>query len=149
MDGVPFGSLPNNRLHQLSGENYSFIVTLQYVAKSPGGTKRGFGLDCAILACQMYIGNIVSASISSPIIGLFNTVRAMLLTTGFCHLIAFLFAYFFVFYPDENGAWCTQRSVQVWSRLSILLCNGFALCREAESHGCCERKCAELLDPWR
>nr|CAB3266289.1 solute carrier family 45 member 4-like [Phallusia mammillata] len=79
----------------------------QYVKTSPGNTKRGFGLDCAILACQMYMGNIFSSLISSPVIGLFGTVKAMLLTTAICHLAAFVVAYFLVFYPDEGGTWCT------------------------------------------
>ncbi|CAK8692399.1 unnamed protein product [Clavelina lepadiformis] len=77
-----------------------------YVLTSPGNTSRGFGLDCAILACQMYAGNIASAAISSPIIDRFETCKAMLLTTGACFLLAFLFAFFLVTYPDKNRTCC-------------------------------------------
>ena len=50
----------------------------------------------------MYAGNVISASVSSPVIYLAGTCKAMLLLTGGCNLLAFFFAYFFVSYPGEG-----------------------------------------------
>nr|XP_026694725.1 solute carrier family 45 member 4 isoform X1 [Ciona intestinalis] len=83
----------------------------QYTMLSPGKSKRGFGLDCAILACQMYVGNVGASAISSPIIHLFGTVKAMLLIMSICHILAFIVAYFFVLYPGEVTLCCKKEDV--------------------------------------
>jgi len=79
--------------------------------RSPGNTKRGFGLDCGILACQMYAGNVISASISSPVIFLAGSCKAMLLLTGACNFFAFFFAYLFVTYPGEGKSRCQTKDM--------------------------------------
>ncbi|XP_039264957.2 solute carrier family 45 member 4-like [Styela clava] len=80
-----------------------------YVMKSPGATKRGYGTDCAILACQMYAGNLIYAAISGPIITSYGGVKIMLLVASICHAVAFFICVAMVTYPGErNFSFCKK-----------------------------------------
>lgn len=35
--------------------NCNFVCLLQYIQHSPGNSRRGFGIDCAILSCQVSV----------------------------------------------------------------------------------------------
>ena len=37
---------------------YIFLCLLQYIQHSPGNSRRGFGIDCAILSCQVCLHEI-------------------------------------------------------------------------------------------
>lgn len=75
----------------------------EFVMKSPGATRRGYGTDCAILACQMYAGNLMYAAVSGPVIYLYGGVRIMLAVASICHMLAFVICTWFVTYPGERS----------------------------------------------
>ncbi|XP_045437213.1 solute carrier family 45 member 4 isoform X2 [Pipistrellus kuhlii] len=58
----------------------------EYVHHSPGSSKRGFGIDCAILSCQVYISQILVASALGGLVEAVGTsltrVPALLLGRG-------------------------------------------------------------------
>lgn len=74
-----------------------------FVMKSPGATKRGYGTDCAILACQMYAGNLMYAAVSGPVIYSYGGVKIMLAVASICHMVAFVICTWFVTYPGERS----------------------------------------------
>uniref|UniRef100_A0A8C4QEM0 Uncharacterized protein n=1 Tax=Eptatretus burgeri TaxID=7764 RepID=A0A8C4QEM0_EPTBU len=72
----------------------------EYIAHSPDGTKRGLGIDCAILSCQAYVSQIIVASTISAIIKAAGTVRVVPFFAAIFALLAFLAAAFLVHYPS-------------------------------------------------
>ncbi|XP_069477811.1 solute carrier family 45 member 4 [Ambystoma mexicanum] len=72
----------------------------QYIHHSPGNSKRGFGIDCAILSCQVYISQILVASALGGVVDLVGTVRVIPLVASVGSFLGFLTATFLVIYPD-------------------------------------------------
>ncbi|XP_078712159.1 solute carrier family 45 member 4-like [Lampetra fluviatilis] len=74
----------------------------EYVRHSPGGTRRGLGIDCAILSCQVYISQILVAAGISVVIDAFDTVRSVPVVASAAAFLAFLAATFILIYPDDD-----------------------------------------------
>lgn len=72
----------------------------QYIHHSPGSSKRGFGIDCAILSCQVYISQILVASALGGVVDLVGTVRVIPLVASVGSFLGFLTALFLVIYPE-------------------------------------------------
>ncbi|XP_061425005.1 LOW QUALITY PROTEIN: solute carrier family 45 member 4-like [Lethenteron reissneri] len=75
----------------------------EFVHSSPEGTKRGFGVDCAILSCQVYISQILVASALSGFIQATGSVRVVPIVAAIASFIAFLVAAFLVVYPAGHA----------------------------------------------
>ncbi|XP_006830791.1 PREDICTED: solute carrier family 45 member 4 [Chrysochloris asiatica] len=74
----------------------------QYVHHSPGNSKRGFGIDCAILSCQVYISQILVASALGGVVDAVGTVRVIPTVASVGSFLGFLTATFLVIYPDVS-----------------------------------------------
>ncbi|KAM6215122.1 solute carrier family 45 member 4 [Rhynchocyon petersi] len=74
----------------------------QYVHHSPGNSKRGFGIDCAILSCQVYISQILVASALGGVVDAVGTVRVIPVVASVGSFLGFLTATFLVIYPDVS-----------------------------------------------
>nr|XP_057940732.1 solute carrier family 45 member 4 [Doryrhamphus excisus]XP_057940733.1 solute carrier family 45 member 4 [Doryrhamphus excisus] len=74
----------------------------EYIHHSPANTRRGFGIDCAILTCQVYISQILVASALGAVIKAVGTVRVIPMVASGSSFLAFLVACFLVIYPDEE-----------------------------------------------
>ncbi|XP_054637624.1 solute carrier family 45 member 4 [Dunckerocampus dactyliophorus] len=74
----------------------------EYIHHSPANTRRGFGIDCAILTCQVYISQILVASALGAVIQAVGTVRVIPMVASGSSFLAFLAACFLVIYPDEE-----------------------------------------------
>ncbi|XP_066540102.1 solute carrier family 45 member 4 [Hoplias malabaricus] len=72
----------------------------EYVRHSPGNSRRGFGIDCAILSCQVYISQILVASALGAVVKAVNTVRVIPMVASGGSFLGFLTAAFLVIYPD-------------------------------------------------
>ncbi|XP_075776159.1 solute carrier family 45 member 4 isoform X1 [Pelodiscus sinensis] len=72
----------------------------QYVHHSPGNSKRGFGIDCAILSCQVYISQILVASALGGVVDAVGTVQVIPMVASVGSFLGFLTATFLVIYPD-------------------------------------------------
>ncbi|XP_063307081.1 solute carrier family 45 member 4 [Pelobates fuscus] len=72
----------------------------EYIHHSPGNSKRGFGIDCAILSCQVYISQILVASALGGVVDLVGTVRVIPLVASVGSFLGFLTAAFLVIYPE-------------------------------------------------
>ncbi|KAK7886367.1 hypothetical protein WMY93_025988 [Mugilogobius chulae] len=48
-----------------------------YIHHSPANTRRGFGIDCAILSCQVYISQILVASALGAVVDAVGSVRVI------------------------------------------------------------------------
>lgn len=75
---------------------------LQYVRHSPGSSRRGFGIDCAILSCQVYISQILVASALGGVVDAVGTVRVIPMVASVGSFLGFLTATFLVIYPDVS-----------------------------------------------
>ncbi|XP_017658190.1 solute carrier family 45 member 4 isoform X2 [Nannospalax galili] len=73
----------------------------EYVHHSPGNSKRGFGIDCAILSCQVYISQILVASALGGVVDV-GTVSVIPMVASVGSFLGFLTATFLVIYPDES-----------------------------------------------
>ncbi|KAG8134011.1 hypothetical protein E2320_011747 [Naja naja] len=71
-----------------------------YIHHSPGNSKRGFGIDCAILSCQVYISQILVASALGSVVDAVGTVRVIPVVASVGSFLGFLTATFLVIYPD-------------------------------------------------
>ncbi|XP_051926296.1 solute carrier family 45 member 4 isoform X2 [Hippocampus zosterae] len=76
----------------------------RYTSHSPGSSRRGFGIDCAILSCQAYISQIVVASAMGSIVEVVGSVRVIPVVASGGSLLGFLSACFLVIYPSNIGA---------------------------------------------
>ncbi|XP_019731838.1 solute carrier family 45 member 4-like [Hippocampus comes] len=75
----------------------------QYTSHSPGSSRRGFGIDCAILSCQVYISQILVASALGSIVEVVGSVRVIPVVASGGSLLGFLTACFLVIYPSNSG----------------------------------------------
>lgn len=75
-------------------------LLLQYVHHSPGNSKRGFGIDCAILSCQVYISQILVASALGGVVDAVGTVHVIPTVASVGSFLGFLTATFLVIYPE-------------------------------------------------
>lgn len=75
----------------------------EYVHHSPGNSKRGFGIDCAILSCQVYISQILVASALGAVVDAVGSVRVIPLVASCGSFLGFLASWFLVIYPGSNG----------------------------------------------
>ncbi|KAG8515462.1 Solute carrier family 45 member 4, partial [Galemys pyrenaicus] len=76
----------------------------EYVHHSPGSSKRGFGIDCAILSCQVYISQILVASALGGVVDAVGTVRVIPMVASVGSFLGFLTATFLVVYPEVSEA---------------------------------------------
>ncbi|XP_037354556.1 solute carrier family 45 member 4 [Talpa occidentalis] len=74
----------------------------EYVNHSPGSSKRGFGIDCAILSCQVYISQILVASALGGVVEAVGTVRVIPMVASAGSFLGFLTATFLVVYPEVS-----------------------------------------------
>ncbi|KAF7691389.1 solute carrier family 45 member 4 [Silurus meridionalis] len=74
----------------------------QYIHHSPGNSKRGFGIDCAILSCQVYISQIIVASALGAVVDAVGSVRVIPMVASGGSFLGFLTACFLVIYPGDN-----------------------------------------------
>ncbi|KAF7657655.1 hypothetical protein LDENG_00023970 [Lucifuga dentata] len=72
----------------------------EYIHHSPENTQRGFGVDCAILTCQVYISQILVASALGAVIEAIGSVRVIPVVASGGALLGFLTSCFLVIYPD-------------------------------------------------
>ncbi|CAL8298458.1 unnamed protein product [Lota lota] len=75
----------------------------RYVHHSPGNSRRGFGVDCAILTCQVYISQILVASALGFVVEAVGSVRVIPMVASGGSLLGFFTALFLVIYPTPNG----------------------------------------------
>ncbi|XP_052389030.1 solute carrier family 45 member 4-like [Carassius gibelio] len=75
----------------------------EYVQHSPGNSKRGFGIDCAILSCQVYISQILVASALGAVVDAVGSVRVIPMVASGGSFLGFLAASFLVIYPGSSG----------------------------------------------
>ena len=78
------------------------LPLLQYVHHSPGTSKRGFGIDCAILSRQVYISQILVASALGSVVDAVGTVRVIPMVASVGSFLGFLTAAFLVIYPEVS-----------------------------------------------
>ncbi|KAJ8415746.1 hypothetical protein AAFF_G00403030 [Aldrovandia affinis] len=71
----------------------------EYIHHSPGNSRRGFGIDCAILTCQVYLSQIVVASALGSVVEAVGTVRVIPVVASAGSFLGFLSATFLVIYP--------------------------------------------------
>ncbi|XP_062395573.1 solute carrier family 45 member 4 [Sardina pilchardus] len=74
----------------------------EYIHHSPGNSRRGFGIDCAILSCQVYIAQILVASALGAVVDAVGSVRVIPIVVSVGSLLGFLVAAFLVIYPDTS-----------------------------------------------
>uniref|UniRef100_A0A3B3XRA5 Solute carrier family 45 member 4b n=1 Tax=Poecilia mexicana TaxID=48701 RepID=A0A3B3XRA5_9TELE len=74
----------------------------EYINHSPANTRRGFGIDCAILTCQVYISQILVASALGSVVEAVDSVRVIPVVASGGSFLGFLTACFLVIYPDPE-----------------------------------------------
>ncbi|XP_036394369.1 solute carrier family 45 member 4-like [Megalops cyprinoides] len=74
----------------------------EYIHHSPGNSKRGFGIDCAILTCQVYISQILVASALGAVVDAVGTVRVIPVVASVGSFLGFLTSTFLVVYPNPQ-----------------------------------------------
>ncbi|KAK5922369.1 hypothetical protein CgunFtcFv8_019639 [Champsocephalus gunnari] len=72
----------------------------EYIHHSPANTRRGFGIDCAILTCQVYVSQILVASALGAVVDAVGSVRVIPAVASGGAFLGFLTACFLVIYPD-------------------------------------------------
>ncbi|XP_075961557.1 solute carrier family 45 member 4 [Anarhichas minor] len=75
----------------------------EYIRHSPGNSRRGFGIDCAILSCQVYISQILVASALGAVVEAVGSVRVIPMVASGGSLLGFFTAFFLVIYPTPNN----------------------------------------------
>uniref|UniRef100_A0A3P8S630 Solute carrier family 45 member 4 n=1 Tax=Amphiprion percula TaxID=161767 RepID=A0A3P8S630_AMPPE len=75
----------------------------EYIQHSPGNSRRGFGIDCAILSCQVYISQILVASALGAVVEAVGSVRVIPMVASGGSLLGFFTACFLVIYPTPNN----------------------------------------------
>ena len=83
---------------------FSFVplIVFQYIHHSPGNSKRGFGIDCAILSCQVYISQILVASALGATVEAVGSVRVIPMVASGGSFLGFLTVCFLVIYPQDG-----------------------------------------------
>uniref|UniRef100_A0A3P8VBR0 Solute carrier family 45 member 4 n=1 Tax=Cynoglossus semilaevis TaxID=244447 RepID=A0A3P8VBR0_CYNSE len=74
----------------------------EYIHHSPENSRRGFGIDCAILTCQVYISQILVASALGSVVDAVGSVRVIPIVASGGSFLGFLTACFLVIYPDQE-----------------------------------------------
>ncbi|CAL8237909.1 unnamed protein product [Merluccius merluccius] len=82
----------------------------EYINHSPENSRRGFGIDCAILSCQVYISQILAASALGAVVEAVGSVRVIPMVASGGSFLGFLAACFLVIYP-EGGASNSEQSM--------------------------------------
>ncbi|XP_069552184.1 solute carrier family 45 member 4-like [Brachyistius frenatus] len=85
----------------------------EYINHSPANTRRGFGIDCAILSCQVYISQILVASALSSLVKAVGSVRVIPVMASVGSFLGFLTASFLVIYPNVEPSSSEQDQVLV------------------------------------
>ncbi|KAM6994616.1 solute carrier family 45 member 4-like isoform 2-T2 [Tautogolabrus adspersus] len=85
----------------------------EYIHHSPANTRRGFGIDCAILSCQVYISQILVASALGAVVDAVGSVRVIPAVASGGSFLGFLTACFLVIYPDVEPSSSKQDQVVV------------------------------------
>lgn len=75
----------------------------EYIRHSPGNSRRGFGIDCAILSCQVYISQILVASALGAVVEAVGSVRVIPMVASGGSLLGFFTAFFLVIYPNPHN----------------------------------------------
>ncbi|XP_040044100.2 solute carrier family 45 member 4 [Gasterosteus aculeatus] len=75
----------------------------EYIRHSPGNSRRGFGIDCAILSCQVYISQILVALALGAVVEAVGSVRVIPMVASGGSLLGFFTALFLVIYPTPNS----------------------------------------------
>ncbi|XP_046875476.1 solute carrier family 45 member 4 [Hypomesus transpacificus] len=75
----------------------------EYIHHSPGNSRRGFGIDCAILSCQVYISQILVASALGAMVEAVGSVRVIPMVASGGSFLGFLTSCFLVIYPGQGG----------------------------------------------
>ncbi|KAG7251961.1 hypothetical protein CRUP_005217 [Coryphaenoides rupestris] len=70
----------------------------------PENTRRGFGIDCAILSCQVYISQILAASALGAVVEAVGSVRVIPMVASGGSFLGFLAACFLVMYPEAEAS---------------------------------------------
>ncbi|XP_029927994.1 solute carrier family 45 member 4-like isoform X2 [Myripristis murdjan] len=85
----------------------------EYIQHSPANSRRGFGIDCAILSCQVYISQILVASALGAVVEAVGSVRVIPMVASGGSFLGFLTALFLVIYPEgePSGSQQDQRLV--------------------------------------
>ncbi|CAL1584806.1 unnamed protein product [Knipowitschia caucasica] len=76
----------------------------EYIQHSPGNSRRGFGIDCAILSCQVYISQILVASALGAVVEAVGSVRVIPMVASVGSILGFFAAWFLVIYPSPNSS---------------------------------------------
>lgn len=69
-----------------------------YLRKSPPGTRRSYGLDCAILISQTYLGQLIMSLITGPIIAFYSSPSVIFLICSVCAVLGAFVSGFLVRY---------------------------------------------------
>uniref|UniRef100_A0A8C6PLC0 Solute carrier family 45 member 4 n=1 Tax=Nothobranchius furzeri TaxID=105023 RepID=A0A8C6PLC0_NOTFU len=81
----------------------------EYIQHSPGNSRRGFGIDCAILSCQVYISQILVASALGAVVEAVGTVRVIPIVASGGSLLGFFTACFLVIYPNGDSTKASEK----------------------------------------
>lgn len=133
---------------------FFFFFFKQYIHHSPGTSKRGFGIDCAILSCQVYISQIIVASALGAVVDAVGSVRVIPMVASGGSFLGFLTACFLVIYPgDSDGEKSEQKKALTNSnnaendtsteKLSVL-----KLTRKGATTTTCNVECESTLWGW-
>lgn len=76
----------------------------EYIHHSPDNTRRGFGIDCAILTCQVYVSQILVAAALGSVVDAVGSVRVIPVVASGGAFLGFLTACFLVIYPDVEAS---------------------------------------------
>uniref|UniRef100_A0A8C5A8N5 Solute carrier family 45 member 4b n=1 Tax=Gadus morhua TaxID=8049 RepID=A0A8C5A8N5_GADMO len=83
----------------------------EYINHSPEKSRRGFGIDCAILSCQVYISQILAASALGAVVEAVGSVRVIPMVASGGAFLGFLAACFLVIYPEAVASSSEQSMV--------------------------------------
>ncbi|KAM4581181.1 solute carrier family 45 member 4-like isoform 2-T2 [Odontesthes bonariensis] len=83
----------------------------EYIHHSPENTRRGFGIDCAILTCQVYISQILVASALGSVVDAVGSVLVIPILASVGSFLGFLTACFLIIYPDSEPSSSEQEQI--------------------------------------
>ncbi|XP_072250447.1 solute carrier family 45 member 4-like [Leuresthes tenuis] len=83
----------------------------EYIHHSPENTRRGFGIDCAILTCQVYISQILVASALGSVVDAVGSVLVIPIAASVGSFLGFLTACFLIIYPDSEPSSSEQDQI--------------------------------------
>ena len=75
----------------------------EYVHHSPVNSKRGFGIDCSILSCHVYISQILVASVLGGVVDAVNSIVIIPIVASVDSFLGFLTVTFLVIYPELSS----------------------------------------------